>query len=144
MQNSRQPFLARGQAWCNCHNVLRGFYKQSDYKGLISVPYITHQCTLNNWSLLSWLSIEWLNVNYGLNFDICSGIMRPSYCGKVIVWEWKKWPVAIISRWRSYRVTFDRENSRECLNWHLALIKETDLAISTVPWFLLKFLYSRS
>ena len=135
MQYSRQAFIARGQAWCNCLNVLWGLYKKSNYKGLISVPYFTHQCTLNYWSLLSWLSIEWLNVNYGLNFDICSGIMRPSYGAKVIVWEWKNWPVAIISRWRSYRVTFDRENSRECLNWRFyeggALIKVADSAIAT-------------
>ena len=41
-----------------------------------------------------------------------------------------------ISRWPSYGVTFDRENSLECFNWSSyeggALTKVADLAILTV------------
>ena len=44
--------------------------------------------------------------------------------------------MAIIPRWRSYKETFYRESSRECLNWRSyeggALIKVADSAISTV------------
>ena len=45
--------------------------------------------------------------------------------------------MAIIPRWRSYKETFYRESSRECLNWRSyeggALIKVADSAIFTVP-----------
>ena len=44
--------------------------------------------------------------------------------------------MAIIPRWRSYKETFYRKSSRECLNWRSyeggALIKVADLAIFTV------------
>ena len=44
--------------------------------------------------------------------------------------------MAIIPRWRSYKETFYRESSQECLNWRSyeggALIKVADSAIFTV------------
>ena len=44
--------------------------------------------------------------------------------------------MAIILRWCSYKETFYRESSRECLNWRSyeggALIKVADSAIFTV------------
>ena len=44
--------------------------------------------------------------------------------------------MAIIPRWRSYKETFYRESSRECLNWRSyeggALIKVADSVIFTV------------
>ena len=62
--------------------------------------------------------------------------MRPSYEEQLAFWECKNWPMAIIPRWRSYKETFYRESSRECLNWRSyeggALIKVADSAISTV------------
>ena len=43
--------------------------------------------------------------------------------------------MAIIPRWRSYKGTFYRDSSRECLNWRSyeggALIKVADSAIFT-------------
>ena len=49
--------------------------------------------------------------------------------------------MAIIPRWRSYKETFYRESSRECLNWRSydggALIKVADSAIFTVVYFLI-------
>ena len=62
--------------------------------------------------------------------------MRPSYEEQLVFWECKNWPMAIIPRWRSYKETFYRESSRECLNWRSyeggALIEVADSAISTV------------
>ena len=48
--------------------------------------------------------------------------------------------MAIIPRWRSYKETFYRESSRECLNWRSyeggALIKVADSAIFTVVLYI--------
>ena len=70
------------------------------------------------------------------NWRFAQVIMRPSYEEQLVFWECKNWPMAIIPRWRSYKETFYRESSRECLNWRSyeggALIKVADSAISTV------------
>ena len=73
------------------------------------------------------------------NWRFAQVIMRPSYEEQLAFWECKNWPMAIIPRWRSYKETFYRESSRECLNWRSyeggALIKVADSAISTVSVF---------